>query len=86
MCVCVYVHVWHGTDAEDIEAEALADGLVDELIWEAIKAHVARQGQGPDSLMLRNTSHRKTDHSPDAADIFTLNCKTFFKDDPKQQK
>lgn len=40
------------TNAEDIEAEALADGLVDKLVWEAIEAHVARQVQGPHSIVL----------------------------------
>lgn len=29
------------TDAEDVEAEALAGGLVDQLVWEADKAHMA---------------------------------------------
>ncbi len=57
------MYVWQGTNAEDIEAEALADGLVDELIWEAVKAHMACQGQGPCSFILRKKSHRQTDHS-----------------------
>lgn len=54
-CVCVYDI---RTDAENIEAEALADGLVDELIWKAVKAHMARQGQGPHSFVLREKSQR----------------------------
>lgn len=40
------------TDAEDVEAESLADGLVNKLIWEAIKAHVARKRQGSESIIL----------------------------------
>lgn len=71
MCICV----WQRTDAENIEAEALADGLVDKLIREAVKAHMACQVQGPDSFILRNKWYRETDHSQDAADIFYSNKK-----------
>lgn len=50
MWVCVQLV----TNAEDIEAEALADGLVDKLVWEAIEAHMACQRQGPNSVVLSN--------------------------------
>lgn len=29
------------TNAEDVEAEALAGGLVDQLVWQAVKADMA---------------------------------------------
>lgn len=56
------VHVRQNTDAENIETEALADGLVNKLIREAVKAHVASQGQGSDSIILRKKSQMHTDH------------------------
>lgn len=68
MCI---VHVWQGTDAEDIEAEALADGLVDKLIREAVKAHMASQGQGSDTIILRKKLHIHTDHFQDVSSIFS---------------
>lgn len=42
------------TNAEDIEAESLADGLVNKLVWEAVEANMACQGQGPDAIVLSN--------------------------------
>lgn len=57
------VSAWQGTDAEYIEAEALADGLVDKLIRQAVKAHMASQGQGPSSFILREKSHIDTQGS-----------------------
>lgn len=64
-------HVWQGTDAEDIEAEALADGLVDKLIREAVKAHMASQGQGSDAIILRKKLHIHTDHFQDVSSILS---------------
>lgn len=47
------------TNAEDIEAEALADGLVNKLVREAIEAHMACQRQGADSVILSNRNHSR---------------------------
>lgn len=65
VCVCLCVSC-EFTNAEDIEAEALADGLVDKLIWKAIKADMACQRQWPDSFILRKKPHKQTDHSTNA--------------------
>ena len=74
------VSVWQRTNAEYIEAEALADGLVDKLIWEAVEAHMASQGQGPGSFILWKKSHayRQTDQPLDAAATFFLKWETLF--------
>lgn len=62
MKVCVLflviVCAWQRTDAENIEAEALADRLVDKLVWEAVKAHMASQAQGPDCFLLKKKLHK----------------------------
>lgn len=50
----------HSTDAENIKAEALADGLVDKLVRKAVKAHMASKRQGPDSFILWNKFDRKS--------------------------
>lgn len=49
----------HCTNAENIKAEALVNGLVDELIWEAVKAHMTCQGKGTDSFILRKKSYKQ---------------------------
>lgn len=54
MCNCVC------TDAENIEAESLADGLVDKLIWKAVKAHMTSKRQGSDSFILWIHLHKFT--------------------------
>lgn len=41
------------TNTENVEAESLEDGLVDQLIGEAVKADVASQGQVSGSIILR---------------------------------
>lgn len=51
--------VYSSTDAKNIEAEALIDGLVDKLIWEAVKAHMAGQGQVSVSIILRIILHKQ---------------------------
>ncbi len=69
MCIyaCMHLCMCQVTDAENIEAEALADGLVDKLIWQAVKAHMASQGQGPDSFILKQKSDR-----------YFLRCSSYF--------
>ena len=60
MCVCVCVCVWGGggglTNAEDVEAEALAGRLVNQLVREAVKAYMARQGEVPGPILLKDTA------------------------------
>lgn len=51
--------LYGSTNAKNIEAEALIDGLVDQLIWEAVKAHMASQGQVSVSIILRIISHKQ---------------------------
>lgn len=34
---------WRVTYAEDVEAEALTGGFIDQLIWQAVKSNVTRQ-------------------------------------------
>lgn len=65
-----FVHARQITDAENVEAEALADGLVDKLIREAVKAHMASQGQGSVSIILRKKSHMHKDHFQQLSPIF----------------
>lgn len=45
------------TNAEDVEAEAMADRLVDQLVWHAIKAYMARQGNSTGSFSLQHEKH-----------------------------
>lgn len=56
VCMCER----HSTDAENIKAEALADGLVDKLVRKAVKAHMASKRQGPDSFILWNKFDKKS--------------------------
>lgn len=46
------------THAQDVEAEALRRGLVDQLIGEAVEAHVAGEGQVPKVIALREPEER----------------------------
>lgn len=49
------------TDTEDVEAESLIGGLVDQLVWEAVKTNVACQREWPESLILnKNNTHAHT--------------------------
>lgn len=40
------------TDAEDVEAEAMVNRLVDQLVWHAVKANMAREWYSTCSLSL----------------------------------
>ena len=55
-CVCCVVSVFSGggglTYTQDVEAEPLARGLVDQLMGEAVETHVTRQRQGAGALLL----------------------------------
>ena len=58
MSVWFIVHTY----AEDVETETLVSRLVDQLVWEAVEAHMTRQGQWTHIVILQNTHSTVTNH------------------------